>query len=100
MMVPQHDDDVWRGQVSSELRHIAGRLREVQQQIHDLRCFVAGELAAHARYHEENEHQWGLVKWARMHPLRFAAVVAALAVLAASSGGATILDLLRAIAGG
>lgn len=68
------DDQIWRGEVSSELRHIVDSVRGLERQLHALDSRLLDELAAHRDYHSRNEHRWGFVKWCQVHPFRFAAL--------------------------
>jgi len=77
-------EEMWRGEVTAELRHIHACLREVQRAVAELRTYVADELAAHLDYHTKHESRWGPVRWCEQHPFRLAVgvvVVTALAML-------------------
>lgn len=85
------DDDIWRGEVANELRHIARTLDDVQRQLHDLRCALATEMGGHRDYHARNEHRWGMVRWCERHPFRLAAIVAAVLGLAWAHNDTTVV---------
>ena len=90
------EEDVWRGEVTNELRHIAQSVRDLQRQTHDLQCHLVQETEAHREYHAANEHRWGAARWCGRHPFRFAALVgAALAAFALGAGGDALRDALR-----
>jgi hypothetical protein len=93
---PDHDEDLWRGEVTAELRHIAQSVQDLGRQIHELRAYIADEQALHADYHARNEHRWGLVKWCHMHPVRLALAAVAVALLLAGHRSAEVRELLRA----
>lgn len=82
------DEDIWRGEVTSELRHLAASVGSVQRQLCELHSMVAQAMADHQRYHEQNEHRWGLARWCQMHPFRMMAVGAALAFAVATFAAA------------
>ena len=90
------DEDLWRGEVTNELRHIAQSVRDLQRQAHELQCHLVQEMESHREYHAANEHRWGAARWCERHPFRFAAVVgAALAAFALGAGGEALRDALK-----
>jgi hypothetical protein len=76
------EEDIWRGEVANEIRHIARDIREVQRQLHELQSYIVQELAEHRAYHGANEHRWGLVKLCQMHPFKLAWLAAAVVAVA------------------
>jgi hypothetical protein len=94
-----NDDDLWRGEVTAELRHINQSVRDLGRQLHELRVYMADEVACHADYHARNEHRWGFAKWCQMHPLRFAFVAVAVALLLAGHRADHLREVLRVLGG-
>ncbi len=66
------EEAAWRGEMTSELRHIHIALREVQRDVQDLRVYVCDELRGHLAYHAAHESRWGPVRWCEQHPFRLA----------------------------
>jgi hypothetical protein len=91
-----HLDEIWRGEVSCELRHIVQSMGDIQRQLCELQSSIAQQLAEHVKYHHENEHRWGAIKWCSMHPFRLAAIAG---VITAWYYGEEIIPLIRILAG-
>lgn len=68
----------WQGEVTNELRHIAQRLTAFDQRLERLDHQLTELIAQHLNYHAENEHRWGLFRWAQRYPFRFAVLLAGL----------------------
>jgi hypothetical protein len=77
------ENEEFRGRMSVEVEHLYERLADIEEQIRELRSILVARLEAHERYHDDNEHCWGLIKWCHLYPFRLAAVLTMLAVLAA-----------------
>ncbi len=88
------EEEIWRGEVSNELKHIAHTMTDVQRQVQDMRCEISTQMEEHRSYHARNEHRWGLARWCRLHPFRLAAMVAAATAAMWANNDPT---LLRAI---
>jgi len=73
------EQEEFRGRMTVEVDHLYERLADIEAQLMELRALVAGRLDGHDKYHEENEHRWGLVKWCHLYPFRMLAVAASLA---------------------
>lgn len=92
-------DDLWRGEMTSELRHLASTMGDVQRQLGEMHTMLAQELAAHREYHEQNEHRWGFARWCQLHPFRLVMLCAAgSALLAARAHVPAFATVVRLIA--
>jgi len=87
----------WRGEVTNELRHIGQALSRLEVQVQRIETEVVSALREHAAYHERNEERWGPLRWCERHPIRFAVVVAALAMWWLSSDSAIGRALVEAV---
>ena len=74
------EDEEFRGRMSIEVEHLYERLADIETHLFELRSLVVARLDAHDRYHEENEHRWGIVGWCHRYPFRLLAIAASLAV--------------------
>lgn len=90
-------DDLWRGEVTAELRHIAQQLRDLDRRLAELRAAVDDRLAEHAAYHRAHEHHWGLLRLCQRHPFRTAAVAAVGALLLQPAWLERVLEVLRVL---
>jgi hypothetical protein len=70
-------EELWRGEVTSELRHLRNNVAGVQRQLYELTSMMAQELAAHRDYHKQNEHRWGFARWCQLHPFLLVMIAAA-----------------------
>lgn len=94
------EEEIWRGEVSNELKHIAHTMTDVQRQVQDLRCEISAQMEEHRSYHARNEHHWGFARWARLHPFRLAAMVAAAtAAVWANNDPALLRAMVAAVVG-
>lgn len=89
-----YDDEMWRGEVTCELRHIVQRIGDIQRQLCELQSSIAQQLAAHVKYHNENEHRWGIIKWCTLHPFQLAALAGC---VTAALYGQKLVPLLRIV---
>ncbi|KPL11080.1 hypothetical protein AMJ85_04650 [candidate division BRC1 bacterium SM23_51] len=64
--------------MSVEVEHLYERLSDIETQLAELRSLLVARLDAHERYHCENEHRWGVIKWCHRYPFRMLALVASL----------------------
>lgn len=91
----------WRGEVTSELRHIGQALTRLENHVQRIETEVVSALREHAAYHERKEERWGPLRWCERHPIRFAVVAVAVAVwwLGADSaiGRALVEAFVRAL---
>lgn len=69
---------ILRGLMRAELRHLYERLADIEAQMLELRALLAARLDTHERYHQDNEHRWGLAAWCHRYPFRMLALAAAL----------------------
>lgn len=90
---------MWRGEVTSELRHIAQSIRDLQRQVAEVRAAIGEQFEEHRAHHAANEHKWGFARWCQLHPFQFVmlAALAAAAVLMKSNliGWSAVLRLVR-----
>ena len=97
------ESEEFRGRMSVEVEHIYDRLAEIETQLLELRALLVARLDAHECYHQENEHQWGAIKWCHRYPFRLLALVASLAVALIGDLRdpllAWLLDLLHKVGG-
>ncbi len=75
--------DEFRGRMSVEVEHLYERLADIEGEIAELKALLVVRLDGHERYHVENEHRWGLIKWCHLYPFRLVAVLASLLALCA-----------------
>ena len=93
------DENTWRGEVTSELRHLTQSVGAVQRQLYELQSLLAQEIAAHREYHEQNEHRWGFARWCQLHPFRLVMVLgAASALVTAGIRSGELAGLVRMFA--
>ena len=74
-----NDNEEFRGRMAVEVEHLYERLADIETQLIELRALLVARLDAHELYHQENEHQWGLIRWCHRYPFRMLAIVASLA---------------------
>ena len=80
MPLTASEQEEFRGRVSVEVEHLYERLSDIETQLIELRSLLVARLDAHERYHRENEHRWGVIKWCHRYPFRMLALAASLAV--------------------
>jgi hypothetical protein len=82
-----HEEAMWRGEVTAELRHIHLALCQLHEDLRELRTHVTEQLEDHRAYHARNETRWGPLRWCERHPVQFATLLL---------GGVATVMLMRA----
>jgi len=75
-----NENEEFRGRMMVEVEHLYERLADIETQLIEVRALLVARLDDHERYHQENEHRWGAIRWCHRYPFRMLALAASLAV--------------------
>lgn len=81
-------------------QHLCQRLDDLDETVRTLYGALLARLDEHDAYHRRNEHRWGLIRLARRHPWRLAALAFAIGGALLRLSPALILNWLRHLVAG